>query len=87
MGVARLAHFLVSDDLAAGRLKPLLMNNVIQDDRAIFAVYPNRQHLPSKSRVFIDGLSNYIEKTLIVPAPTMKTDDTKLCPQPDSATK
>jgi DNA-binding transcriptional LysR family regulator len=67
MGVARLAYFLVCADIAAGRLVPVLTDHLVRNDRAIFAVYPNRQYLPSKTRLFIDDLSGYIDDALIVP--------------------
>ena len=67
MGIARLAHFLVSSEIATGRLKPVLSDQIKVDDRAIYAVYPNRQHLPFKTRVFVDALSQYINKNMIAP--------------------
>ena len=60
LGIARLARFLVSEDIAAGRLAPLLESRMPKSDRAVYAVYPNREFLPAKVRVFIDAL----EKTL-----------------------
>ncbi|QTD55707.1 LysR family transcriptional regulator [Parasphingorhabdus cellanae] len=67
MGIARLAHFLVSSEIAAGKLKPILEDRIGNDSRAIYAVYPNRQHLPSKTRVFVDALNQYINVTLASP--------------------
>ncbi|MGO7367589.1 LysR family transcriptional regulator [Rhizobium ruizarguesonis] len=48
--------FLVSDDLAEGRLVRLLPE-YRGVEFAINAVYPNRSHLPSKVRLFIDLLA------------------------------
>ena len=56
LGVARLARFLVDDDIRSGRLVPLLESHMPTSDRSIYAVYPNREFLPTKVRVFIDAL-------------------------------
>ncbi len=58
MGVARLANFLVADALASGALVPLLDTYLDKSSRWIYAVYPNRQYLPLKVRVFIDAVRN-----------------------------
>ena len=68
LGVARLAHFLVCADIHAGRLVPLLNDYWYPDKRAIYFVYPNRQYLPSKVRVFIDQLYAHVNSSLILPA-------------------
>jgi DNA-binding transcriptional LysR family regulator len=47
--------FLVSEDLAAGRLVPLLVG-FLPIEFAINAVYPHRQHLSAKVRSFIELL-------------------------------
>ncbi len=49
--------FLVSDDLAEGRLVPLLPD-YRGVEFTINAVYPNRSHLPTKVRLFIDLLAD-----------------------------
>ena len=54
-GIARLATFLVSDDLRAGRLVPIL-GDVDADGAPIRAVYPSSRHLSPKVRTFIDAL-------------------------------
>jgi DNA-binding transcriptional LysR family regulator len=54
-GIARLATFLISDDLRAGRLLPILQN-VDADGPPIRAVYPSSRHLSPKVRTFIDEL-------------------------------
>jgi DNA-binding transcriptional LysR family regulator len=48
--------FLVSEDLAEGRLVRLLPE-YRGVEFAINAVYPNRSHLPTKVRLFIDLLA------------------------------
>ncbi len=67
MGVARLAHFLVHDDIQAGRLVELLKPYRPDDDRALYIAYPHREHLPPKTRVFIDALSDHINANLTPP--------------------
>lgn len=67
MGVAQLAHFLVRREIDDGLLSPLLMDAMPASDRAIYAVYPNRQHLPMKVRRFVDSLVKYVRKTLRPP--------------------
>jgi DNA-binding transcriptional LysR family regulator len=54
-GVAKLASFLISDDLRAGRLVPVL-NEFAADGPAVRAVYPSSRHLSPKVRSFIDEL-------------------------------
>lgn len=67
LGVARLAHFLVCPDIERGLLKPVLVDFMPRSDRSIYAVYPNRQHLASKARVFLDSFSHYVRAALPVP--------------------
>jgi len=55
LGVALLPTFIVGDDLRAGRLKPLLPNYRTRE-LSIYAVYPERRHLPAKVRAFVDFL-------------------------------
>ena len=62
MGIARLAQFLVHSELKKNKLVPLLQNYMKADERAIHVVYPNRQYLPLKVRVFIDELSLFISR-------------------------
>lgn len=55
VGLARLADFIIADDLAAGRLVPVLATHEIEDE-AIHAVYPPTRHVSPKVRSFIDHL-------------------------------
>lgn len=55
LGLARLADFIVADDLAAGRLVPLLSDHEVTDE-AIHAVYPATRHVSPKIRTFIEHL-------------------------------
>ena len=54
-GIARLATFLISDDLRAGRLVSVL-DGLTADGPAVRAVYPSSRHLSPKVRSFIDEL-------------------------------
>ncbi len=54
-GIARLATFLISDDLRAARLVPVL-SEYSTDGPAVRAVYPSSRHLSPKVRSFIDEL-------------------------------
>jgi len=54
-GLVRLAKFVVEEDIAAGRLVPVLVSSN-QEVQEVHAVYVHRQHLPSKIRVFVDFL-------------------------------
>lgn len=55
MGICQLPDFYVRQHLASGRLIALLPDNVPADE-PIWAVYPQRRHLPPKVRRFIDLL-------------------------------
>src|SRR5262245_55313422 len=55
LGVALLPSFLVSDDIASGRLEPLLVDYV-HFDAGIHVVRPPGPHLPAKVRALIDTL-------------------------------
>jgi DNA-binding transcriptional LysR family regulator len=54
-GIARLATFLISDDLRSGRLLPAL-EHFDAEGPPIRAVYPSSRHLSPKVRSFIDEL-------------------------------
>jgi len=58
-GLVRLEEFMVEADISAGRLVPVLeqYNNEMQP---VHAVFPHRQHLPSKVRVFVDFLVEFL---------------------------
>ncbi len=57
IGVARLASFLVGEDLACGRLIPLL-TDYVHEKSSLLVVYPHRRHLSKKVRAFVDFLSD-----------------------------
>lgn len=55
LGIAQLPDFLVADALADGRVVALLRDHV-DEDRAIWAVYPHTRHLATRVRRFVDFL-------------------------------
>lgn len=62
MGVALLATWMIRDELASGRLIDLFTNyetTSAQSAAAAWALYPSRDYLPSKTRVFVDFLKQH----------------------------
>ncbi len=57
IGVYMGPNFIVGDDIFIGRLVPVLRSYMTRD-RAIYAVYPHRRHLPLKVRALVDFLSD-----------------------------
>ena len=56
LGMARLAEYLVHEDIRAGRLTPVL-TEYVHDLAWISAVYPHKRHLSPKVRAFVDFLA------------------------------
>lgn len=54
-GVIWQPHFIVADDLRAGRLVKLMKNHP-GVEIGIYAIYPSRKHLSAKVRTFVDYL-------------------------------
>lgn len=60
LGIAMLNDWTVRDDLAAGRLVPVLEDYVVsfgEFETGIYAVFQKSRHLPIKTRIFVDFLS------------------------------
>ncbi|MDP2571908.1 LysR family transcriptional regulator [Vibrio penaeicida] len=55
VGIGRLPTFAAGEDIKAGKLVPLLVGYVMPH-KTIYAIFPERQYLPEKVRVFIDFL-------------------------------
>ena len=53
LGIARIPTFVVGPDLAAQRLVQVL-TSYRTPEKTVYALFPKRQHLPAKVRVFID---------------------------------
>jgi len=58
-GVSRIPTFIVGPDIAKGDLVRLL-DDYVMPSQDIYAVWPERRHLPAKVRVFIDYLTERI---------------------------
>lgn len=58
-GIGLCPEFVVRDDLEAGRLLPLLAE-FSGYDLGVYAVYPHTRHVPSRVRVFVDFLADYL---------------------------
>jgi len=57
LGICQMPTFIVSAYLSDGRLVPLLEDYNLPE-HAIYAVYPERKHLPEKVKVFIEFMKN-----------------------------
>lgn len=55
MGFSFMPHWLVDEELAAGRLEHVLPH-LVKPVAPLFAVYPDRSYLPAKVRSFLDFL-------------------------------
>ncbi len=55
IGIVRSPHFIIEDDLAAGRLVPLLPD-AISIDPDFYAIFPSRKLVPARLRLFLDFL-------------------------------
>lgn len=58
-GLALIPTFIVGPDLKAGRLQAVLGDYRVREV-GIYAIYPDRRHLPPKVRVFIDFLAEQL---------------------------
>ncbi len=57
-GIGAMSVFLIEEDIKAGRLVPLLTEYETAA-AGVFAVYPDRHHVPAKVRLFIEILTDY----------------------------
>ncbi len=53
VGIGRLPTFIAGADIAAGKLIPLLPGYRLPS-QTIYAIFPERRHLPAKVRAFVD---------------------------------
>ncbi|MEO5325773.1 LysR family transcriptional regulator [Mesorhizobium sp. CC13] len=63
VGIARLPEFMVGSDLAEGRLISLLNDARLPSESAIYAVRPDADFVPMKTRSFIDFLVDRFSPT------------------------
>ena len=59
LGIGRLPTFIAGAHLAAGKLRRVLPE-FLMPEQALYAVFPERQHVPAKVRVFVDYFANYV---------------------------
>jgi len=64
LGFAQLPHFLAKQGLNSGALVALYPYfRPPQPDNGVFAIYPKREYLPAKVKVFIEFMIEYLEST------------------------
>lgn len=63
IGVTRVGTFHISEDLAAGRLVPLLEAYNPQDREAIHAVFVGGPAMPARIRVLVDFLAERMSRS------------------------
>ena len=64
MGIARMGEFHIREDLAAGRLTPILPEAVLGDTEDIHAVFPGGRHIPHRVRAFLDFMTPRLREFL-----------------------
>lgn len=57
-GITSVSSYLIEEDIKAGRLVPLL-TDYETEEVGVFAVYPDRHHIPAKVRLFINTLTDW----------------------------
>lgn len=60
LGFANIPDFVADEDIAAGRLVPLL-DEFASGDAGIYAIYPHRRYLPAKVRALVDYLATWFK--------------------------
>ena len=61
LGIGRLPTFIAGNDIKNGDLVPVL-NNYKMPNKLLYAVFPERQYMPKKVRVFIDYLIEHFDR-------------------------
>jgi len=59
LGIGRLPTFIAGAHLAAGRLQRVLPDFPMPE-QALFAVFPERRHIPTKVRAFVDFFASHV---------------------------
>lgn len=62
LGLALLAEWNVTDDVAAGRLVPLSLDDAEPETLGIWALYPTARLVPPKARLFVEALKQHLEQ-------------------------
>ncbi|MGC3940302.1 LysR family transcriptional regulator [Roseobacter sp. EG26] len=63
MGIGRLPTFIAGSYLAAGRLRHVLPNFAMPE-QALYAVFPERRHIPVKVRAFVEFFADYVGRDI-----------------------
>ena len=63
LGLTLIPQFYVAADLREGRLREVLAGHEVKRSD-LYAVYPSREHLPRKVRVFVDLLAEMAERLM-----------------------
>jgi DNA-binding transcriptional LysR family regulator len=67
LGLTLMPEFYVADDLRQGRLQAVLLDYEVKPSD-IYAVFPHREHLPGKVRLFVDFLVRRVPRLMGVGA-------------------
>ncbi|PLZ02252.1 LysR family transcriptional regulator [Burkholderia sp. WAC0059] len=68
-GLSMLGTEVIGDDIAAGRLVPLLVDALPPRELPIYALYASRRHLSAKVRSFVDFLATHFDRRVLWPTP------------------
>jgi len=60
-GLTALADFVVHEDIMNGHLQPVLQDYHLKP-LGVCAVYPHREHLPPKVRIFMEFLTKHCDQ-------------------------
>lgn len=74
LGVALLPDWLVSDDLAIGRLKRVLAPAIGADERSVQAVFPHKSFKPEKLKVLLEFLAERYATRFLAGHPSGPSD-------------
>jgi DNA-binding transcriptional LysR family regulator len=66
-GISALSQYAIQDNINNGTLQPILSDYQLKPS-GIYAVYPHREHVPPKVRIFIDFLSKHCHNAAWVSA-------------------
>ena len=69
LGIVQLSEWNVRDDLVAGRLAPILLQDAAVPDQGIWAVLPTRRFLPTKVRLFLDAFAVHLADPAMAESP------------------
>lgn len=62
LGIANLSLWFVRDEITAGRVKVIELQDAIPEPLDVWAVYPSSRMVPSKVRLFIDALAARLKR-------------------------